>query len=109
MSGKFVVFTGKNGKHYFHLKAGNGQVILSSQGYADTGGAHNGIASVRTHAADARHFEKKVSSNGKHYFNLKAANGQVIGNSEMYESERACDNGIDSVTRHAADAVLAEE
>ncbi|KGI78886.1 YegP family protein [Oleiagrimonas soli] len=108
MAGKFELFTAKNGKTHFHLKAGNGEVILASQGYAARSGARNGIESVRKNAGDAKRFEKKTAKNGKHYFVLKARNSQVIGTSEMYESERACDNGIASVAKNAPGAKLAE-
>lgn len=44
-------------------------------------------------------YEKKVASNGKHYFNphLKAANHQVIGSSQMYASADSLDAGVASV------------
>jgi hypothetical protein len=41
-------------------------------------------------------------------FNLRAANGQVIGTSETYSSESARDNGIDAVKRAAPDAALSD-
>ena len=41
-------------------------------------------------------------------FNLKATNGQVIGTSESYETERARDAGIDSVMKNAPDATVAD-
>ncbi len=106
--GKFVCKTGKDGKRYFNLKAGNGQVILSSQGYASEASCQNGIESVRKNAAADR-FEKLESKDGKPYFVLKATNGQVIGRSEIYESMRACDNGIASVKKNAPDATVHEE
>jgi uncharacterized protein YegP (UPF0339 family) len=109
MSGKFTVFTGKNGETYFNLKAGNGEIILKSEGYKDKASAHNGVASVRKNGPDAARYEKKTSTNGKFHFNLKAANHQVIGSSEMYESERSRDAGIASVMANAPDAKLVEE
>jgi uncharacterized protein YegP (UPF0339 family) len=109
MAGKFTVFIAKNGETYFNLKAGNGEIILRSQGYKDKAGALNGIASVRKHASDAANFEKGTSSNGKAHFSLKAANHQIIGNSQMYESASSCDGGIASVMAHAAEAELVEE
>ncbi|WP_329742403.1 YegP family protein [Dyella sp. A6] len=109
MTGKFTLFTGKNGSIYFNLKASNGQIILQSQGYKDRGGATNGIESVRKNAGDAAHYEKKPTDNGKFHFNLKAGNGQVIGASQTYESERACDEGIASVMKNAPEAALVEE
>jgi len=106
--GKFVIDIRKNGDFHFNLKAGNGQVILSSQGYSSKDGCLNGIESVKKNAADENKFEKKVSTNGKFYFSLKAGNGQIIGSSEMYESEAGCDNGIASVQKNAPDASVEE-
>lgn len=108
MSGKFECSVGKDGKHRFNLKAANGQVILTSQGYDEKAGCHNGIESVRKNGPNAAMFEKKASSDGKFYFVLKAGNGQVIGTSQRYASEAACDNGIESVQHNAADAKLVE-
>lgn len=102
--GKFEITTRKNGEFQFNLKAGNGQVILSSEGYSSKGACQNGIESVKKNSQDDSKFDRKTSSNGKPYFNLKATNGQIIGNSEMYESESARDNGIESVKKNAADA-----
>ena len=45
--------TAANGKFHFNLKAGNSQIIGSSQMYADEAGRENGIASVKTNAPDA--------------------------------------------------------
>ena len=101
---KFVIKTGSNGQYYFNLKAANGQVILSSEGYTTKAACQNGIASVKNNAADDSRYEKKTSSNGKHFFNLKATNGQVIGTSEMYESASNRDNGIASVKTNAPGA-----
>ncbi|MGB3063624.1 YegP family protein [Sphingobacterium thalpophilum] len=83
--GKFVVTARKNGEYQFNLKAGNGQTILGSEGYSSKASCLNGIESVRKNAQDDGRFEKKTSSNGKWYFNLKASNGQIVGTSEMYE------------------------
>lgn len=104
MSGKFECSVGNDGKHRFNLKAANGQVILTSQGYAGREGCMNGIESVRKHGVDKANFEKKTSSDGKFYFTLKASNSQVIGTSQRYASEDSCDNGIASVGSHAPDA-----
>ncbi|MFT5500439.1 MAG: hypothetical protein ACI88G_000568, partial [Woeseiaceae bacterium] len=38
MSGKFEVYKDKAGEHRFRLKAGNGEVILSSEGYGQKEG-----------------------------------------------------------------------
>ena len=81
---KFNVKTDAKGEFRFNLAADNGQVVLSSEGYSAKAGMLNGIESVRKHAVDEKNFEVKEASNGKHHFNLKASNGQVIGSSQMY-------------------------
>lgn len=107
--GKFVISKRKNGEFQFNLKAGNGQVILTSEGYKTKTSCKNGIASVMKNSADDKRFERKVAKNGKHHFNLKATNGQVIGSSEMYETEKAMENGIASVAKNAPDAKTDDE
>ncbi len=107
--GKFVITTRKNGEFQFNLKATNGQVILSSEGYTTLAACRNGIESVKRNAPEDARYERKESANGKFYFNLKATNGQVIGSSQMYQSEDSRDNGIESVKRNAPDAEVVEE
>jgi hypothetical protein len=97
MAGKFELYKDKKGEFRFRLKAGNGEIILASESYKDRAGATNGIDSVKKNSDLLARFEKKTSAAGKHYFVLKAANHQVIGTSEQYGSEDACDNGIKSV------------
>ncbi|WP_026878984.1 YegP family protein [Ignatzschineria larvae DSM 13226] len=108
MSGKFEIFLAKNDKFYFRLKAGNGEIILSSQGYATKTSCKKGIASVQKNSVDPNRYEKKSSDTGKFSFNLKATNGQVVGSSQSYKSESGCDNGIKSVTKNAADATIVD-
>ena len=103
--GKFEVTIRKNGDYQFNLKASNGQVILSSQGYKSKVSC---IESVRKNSQSIERFDKKVAANGKPYFNLMATNGQVIGSSQMYASEATCANGIASVMKNAPDAVIVE-
>jgi len=107
--GKFILSKRANGEYQFGLNATNGQNILRSEGYTTKAACENGIESVRTNSADDSKFERKVSSNNKFYFNLKATNGQVIGTSEMYESEAGRDNGIESVKNNAPDATVEDQ
>lgn len=106
MAGKFEIYNDKAGEFRFRLKAGNGQTILASEGYAAKSGCTNGIESVKTNAADDGRYERKESTSGKPMFNLKAGNGQVIGTSELYESVAARENGIESVKKNAPDAAI---
>ena len=107
--GKFVVTVRKNGEFQFNLKATNGQVILTSEGYTKKESCLNGIESVRKNGPIEERYEIKVAKNGKPFFNLKATNGRVIGSSQMYASERTMKQGIASVMRNAADSPVVEE
>lgn len=107
--GKFVISTRKNGEVQFSLKAGNGQTILASEGYTTRASCDNGIESVRKNATDDNRYDRKTSTNGKFYFNLKAGNGQIIGTSEMYESEAGRENGIASVKENAPTATIDDQ
>lgn len=107
--GKFVITTRKNGELQFNLKATNGQVILTSEGYNTKAACLNGIESVKKNATDEKRFEVKVAKNGKPFFNLKATNGQVIGASQMYASEATLKAGIASVMKNAPEAQVVEE
>lgn len=106
MAGKFEIDTRSNGEFQFNLKAGNGQVILTSEGYSAKASCINGIESVRSNSRDEARFERKTASNGKVFFNLTAANGQTIGSSQMYADAGGRDNGIASVQAHAPDAAV---
>lgn len=97
MAGWFELSKSKDGQFRFVLKAGNGEIILTSELYRSLSSAKKGIASVQKNSGNDKRFVQKTSSNGKPYFNLRAGNHQVIGTSEMYSSESACANGIASV------------
>lgn len=101
---KFQIYQGNDDKHYFRLTASNGQNILSSQGYASKASCKNGIESVKNNGTSADRFEVKEAANGKYYFNLLAANKQVIGKSQMYANKQTCQGGIAAVQRTAAEA-----
>jgi uncharacterized protein YegP (UPF0339 family) len=107
--GKFVINKRTNGEFQFNLKANNGQTILSSEGYTTKPSCDNGIESVKRNSQDDSKFDRKISSNGKPYFNLKATNGQIIGTSEMYESEASRDTGIASVKSNAPDTTIEDQ
>lgn len=104
--GKFLIKRRQNQEYQFALIADNGQVILLSEGYTTKTACENGIQSVKINSQDDTHFERRISSNGKYYFNLKATNGQVIGTSELYASEAGRENGISSVKRNSATSVV---
>jgi uncharacterized protein YegP (UPF0339 family) len=109
MAGRFVLKTSKDGQTYFVLQAGNGQTILQSETYASKSSAGAGVESVRQNASIPERYERTATAGGQFRFNLKAANGQIIGTSESYQSEAARDAGIESVARNASGATVADE
>ena len=106
--GKFEVYQDAKTEYRFRLKASNGQTILGSEGYASKAGCMSGIQAVRENSQHDQRFERKQSKNAKHYFNLKATNGQIIGTSELYEATSGMENGIASVKTNAPKAAIEE-
>ena len=108
MAGKFEIYTDKAGEFRFRLKASNGQTILASEGYKAKAGCTNGIESVKKNAPNDTNYERKETSSGKHKFNLKSTNSQIIGTSQSYKTTAARDSGIESVKNNAPDATVTE-
>ena len=104
MAAKFEVTKNAKGSFHFHLKAANGEIILTSQMYKTKEAADQGIDSVKKHAVKDTNYERKTAKDGSPFFHLKAANHEIIGNSEMYKSVASMENGIASVTKNAPDA-----
>ncbi len=109
MPGKFEIYKDKKGAFRFRLKSSNGQIILVSAGYKAKSSCSNGIASVQKNSTDDTRFEKKDTKAGKFMFNLKAANNQVIGTSESYNTASSRDNGVKSVGKNAPGAKIDDQ
>jgi uncharacterized protein len=109
MAGKFELYKSTNGQFRFRLKAGNGEKILASEGYVYKSSAENGIQSVKTNAPNDNRYDRRTASNGSRYFVLKAANGEIIGTSEMYASASGMEGGIASVKNNAPGATIDDQ
>ena len=103
MAGSFELKPSE-GQFMFNLKGANGEIVLTSERYANKAGAQNGIASVKTNAPIDARYDKLTSKNQEPYFVLKAANGEVIGTSETYSSTGKRDDGIAFVKANAPSA-----
>jgi uncharacterized protein YegP (UPF0339 family) len=90
----------------FNLKAGNGEVILTSELYRQKQSAIVGIDSVKANAGDDTRYERKTAKDGQAFFVLMATNGQIIGKSEMYSSASAMENGIQSAKKNGPVATI---
>jgi uncharacterized protein len=96
-SAYFETFQALDGRYYFNLMAGNGENVLRSQGYTTLASAEKGADSVLANGGSADSFELVQASNGDWYFRLKAANGAVIGTSELYASKSNAQRGARTV------------
>jgi len=108
MAAKFEIKKASNGQYMFNLKAGNGEVILTSETYKEKSSAEQGIASVKKNAANDARYERKTAKDGSPYFVLIAANHEVIGKSEMYSSASSMEKGIASVKKNGPDAAIVD-
>ena len=121
--GKFVIRKTATGIK-FDLKAGNGEVIATSEVYSSESACRNGIASVQKNApvagvedqtvegfAAVKHpkFEVYTDKAGEFRCRLKATNGQIIAVGEGYKKKDSCLNGIESIKKNAVDAKIVEE
>jgi uncharacterized protein len=104
--GKFVISKRSNGHYQFTLKTTSGKVILTSQGYTLLTACENGIDAVRRNCNLLKRYDLKSTDENHFYFNLKAANGQVIGTSETYSSALSRDNGVATVMGVASIAAI---
>ena len=121
--GKFVIRRTNTGIK-FDLKAGNGEVIATSEVYSSEDACRKGIASVQKNApaaavedqtvegfAQEKHpkFEVYSDKAGEFRFRLKATNGQIIAVGAGYKAKAGCLNGIASVQKNAPDAEIVEQ
>ena len=121
--GKFVIKPAKNG-FMFNLKAGNGEIIATSEVYNSMKACQNGVASVQKNAPIANledqtkadfetqknpKFEIYADKRGEFRFRLKAANGEIIAVGEGYKAKASCKNGIKSIIKNAPEAAVVIE
>lgn len=106
MAGWFEMSKSSDGQFRFVLKAGNAETILTSELYKGKNSAENGIASVQANCSEDGRYERKTAASGKFHFNLKAANHQIIGSSQMYASEASRENGIASVKTNGVSTTI---
>ena len=119
--GKFELKPAKNGFR-FNLKAGNGEIIATSETYTTKRSAVKGIESVRKNCAapiedqtqdgfeKVKHpkYEVYVDKAGEFRFRLKASNGEIIATGEGYKAKKSCLNGIASIGKNAPEAPIVE-
>ena len=105
---KFETYTGKNNELYFRLINDEGRVLLSSDGYEKKEKLMSGIESVKKNITIPSNIEMKTSEDGKHFFNLKATNGQVIGKSALWDSADLRDTWMKKIKTEVPQAPVTE-
>lgn len=108
-SARFVLHESVDRQVYFVLRAPNNEVILTSETYPSKAVALKGVAAVRANAGTDEHYHRRVAENGMPYFVLTSANHEIIGQSELYSSKQARDEGIVAVQRNAPNAALVDQ
>ncbi|RON01668.1 hypothetical protein BK659_24465 [Pseudomonas brassicacearum] len=109
MSGWYELSKSINGQFRFVLKAANAETILTSELYTTRSAADSGIASVQSNSPLDERYEKKSTKDGHPYFNLKAADHQIIGSSEAFPSDAAREKGIASVKANGPTTVIKDK
>lgn len=97
-AGKLAFWQSPNDEWRFHLKAGNGAILLTSEGYVTRMGAIGGALSVLDNGVDPAMYRVKETPTG-HTLHLVARNGESIGYSEVYASKSNATRAIDACVR----------
>lgn len=92
-------------KYHFELIQ-NGNVLLQSERFMTKAALMNCIESVRKNSQSDSRFSRKTAKNGKLYFNLIAANGQIIGSSDLFSNEEEVEKTIQRVTQVSKSAAV---
>jgi len=99
----FQIFQ-SSGQYWYHLRADNGEIVQSGEGYTIKSSCQNGIQSVQANCQPHR-FESFFTA-GQYGFNHVAANGEIIGRSEKYTTAQSRDHGIQVVLQEAPTALI---
>ncbi len=94
---KFEVYKGSNDEHYFRLRDTKKKVLLSGEGYKQKENMLNGIDSIKKNMPLPSGVEKKESTNGKYFFNVKSTNGQIVGTSMLFDTAQLRDKWINEI------------
>jgi uncharacterized protein YegP (UPF0339 family) len=99
----------------FHLQAGNGKIIGTSELYNTKEACKKGASSLKANAKSAEvdgkkspKFEVYTDRAGQFRFALTAKNGEKILASEGYTTKAACLHGVESVKENATTAEVVE-
>jgi uncharacterized protein YegP (UPF0339 family) len=96
-SARFQIFAGADQRQYFHLRGGNGEIMLASEGYSRLEGALHGIAAVRENGQIAQRYEVVEAASGRYFFRLRAANNEIIALGQAYANRSGAARALDAL------------
>ncbi len=121
--GKFVICKVPTG-FTFHLKAANGETVMTSEVYTTHANAARECKSLMEWVLSAevedqtvegfdtlKHpkFEVYEDKGGKFRFRLKARNGEIVSSSQAYTTKQSCKHGIEAIKKNAPGAPVVDE
>lgn len=113
----FRVLEAADGEWYFDLIAANGQTIATSELYVSEYNANRAVAAVVSlvtaanvaAAAPEAKFQVFRGFDGSYYFHLRAANGEIVLQSQAYTRRASALAGTASVVTNGTDATKYEQ
>ena len=97
----FQIFQ-SSGQYWYHLRADNGEIVQSGEGYTTKANCRHGIRSVQANCRPEQF--KCFFTAGQYGVNHVAANGEIIGRSEKYTTTQSRDHGLQVVLREVTSA-----
>lgn len=103
---KFQVFRGEDEKYYFRLNVADGDIILHSDGFRIREGAEKSIELVRLSVYHDDRFKRKISLDGRYYFDILSMDKNILATSRMFETIQDCDRALGLVRDLAPKAIV---
>lgn len=103
---RFQIIRGKNEKYYFRLRMADGAIILHSDGFKVRDGAEKGIELVRLSVYYDERFKRKISRDGRYFFEIMSMENHILGTSRRFNTIQDCDRAIGLVKDLAPEATI---
>jgi uncharacterized protein YegP (UPF0339 family) len=103
---KFQIIRGENEKYYFRLRTADGEIVLHSDGFRVRDGAQKSIELIKLSVYHEERFKRKISLDGRYYFDILSMEKNILGTSKMYDTIQGCDKAINLVKDLAPDATI---
>jgi uncharacterized protein YegP (UPF0339 family) len=104
----FQIIRGENQQYYFRLNSADGEIILHSDGFKVRDGAEKGIELIKLSVYHDERFKRKISMDGRYFFEIMSMEKNILGTSRMYDTIQDCDEAISLVKDLAPDAMVVD-